>query len=51
VQQAAQGNALRVKMGRPKTIKAPKTLTALRLPDELIARTDAYAERLQRDTP
>lgn len=38
------------KTGRPKSA-GPKTLTAFRLPAELIARIDAYAERLQRDTP
>lgn len=39
------------KTGRPKSTTAPKTLTAFRLPPELIARIDAYAERLQRETP
>ena len=38
------------KMGRPKS-PTPKTLTAFRLPPELLTRVDAYAERLQRDTP
>ena len=38
------------KTGRPKS-PAPKTLTAFRLPPELLTRIDAYAERLQRETP
>lgn len=38
------------KTGRPKS-NAPKALTAFRLPPELIARIDAYAERLQREAP
>jgi len=30
---------------------AAKTLTAIRLPDEMLARIDAFAERLQREQP
>jgi predicted transcriptional regulator len=38
------------KTGRP-TGAAPKTLTAFRLPPDLLKRVDVYAERLQRETP
>ncbi len=38
------------KTGRPKSA-SPKTLTAFRLPPDLIARIDGYAERLREQTP
>ncbi len=38
------------KTGRPKSAN-PQTLTAFRLPPELLARIDAYAERLRAEVP
>jgi hypothetical protein len=38
------------KTGRPKSAH-PQTLTAFRLPPELLARIDAYAERLRAEVP
>jgi hypothetical protein len=38
------------KTGRPRSAN-PKALTAFRLPPELLARIDAYAERLRAEAP
>ena len=38
------------KMGRPRSA-APKAVTAFRLPPDLLARIDAYAERLRQEAP
>jgi hypothetical protein len=38
------------KTGRPRSA-APKAVTAFRLPPELLARIDAYAERLRQEAP
>jgi hypothetical protein len=38
------------KTGRPRSA-SPKAVTAFRLPPDLLARIDAYAERLRKEAP
>ena len=44
------GGGLSPRTGRPKSAN-PQTLTAFRFPPELLARIDAYAERLRAEVP
>lgn len=47
---SAYGRGVSPRTGRPKSPN-PKTLTAFRLPPDLLARIDAHAERLRVEAP